>query len=609
LLREILQNALDARVSLSAPVVVHLRRRNLDAAGKAFVGGLITTEHLDRFRESVPHVHEGQASDVSNCLVVEDFGTSGLTGAFDQPDLDGKGQNWNAFWFREGEGGKENTSGNGGAGQGKITYFSTSGIRTIFAYTVRANDKSEALFGTSSFLRDYQYGGHRWKRDAYWGIPQGHGDDRIHLPVQTAAHFESFRKHLGLTRAAGQTGLSLVIPSPKDICMADAVQITIAEFFVPILRGDLVVKVGDTTLEKSSIVAFADQLLSDDRAHELHTFTTKGYRAFLAEAIARSNSNTVVLAKQFANASQMSEASFDPADMETMRAALQAEKIVSVRFSVTIKSRTAPAAEHQFDVHLACPFNLDQPEQSIIRRDLLIGEEPVGGSKLRQRARGLTLITDTELSKLLLSAEEATHLRWNTRLPRLGEYYRSGPDVVAVVRNAMARLLDVLTGGDQKRDYKLLSKYFSAPGALSSVKSKGKKTPKGKETRVPGSIPPPKEKLLGIDALSDGCRVRPAKVDALASARLPLEVSVEFAYEGLDKDAFNEYDPLDFDLEEKTFLVRFSGCTVNQKSLNRISFQVEKPNFDLTLTGFDKNLRLRMRLNYEEASDATTVDA
>ncbi|MBT9488615.1 MAG: hypothetical protein IV093_13990 [Rubrivivax sp.] len=609
LLREILQNALDARVPASAPVVVSVQHRELDTEARTFVEGLITPEHHERFKKSVPHVHAGQASTVSTCLVVEDFGTSGLTGVTNKPDLDGKGQNWNAFWFREGEGGKENTSGNGGAGQGKITYFSTSGIRTIFAYTVRADDQSEALFGASSFLRDYEHDGHKWKRDAYWGVAQGEGVDRIHLPVHSAGPIASFRQHFGITRQAGNTGLSLIIPSPKDIRMADAVQITIAEFFVPILRGDLVVTLGETTLEKSSIVAIADQLLSNDRAHELHTCTTKGYRTFLAEAIGRSEKSSVIQSKPFTNASQISDASFDAADLQAMRDALEEEEMVSVRFPVQVKPKDAAAAECYFDVHLACPFELDRPEQAVIRRDLLIGEEPVGAGKLRQRARGLILINDKELSRLLLSAEEATHLRWNTRLPRLGEYYRSGPEVVAIVRNAMVRLLDVLTGGDQKRDFKLLSKYFSAPGSFSAVKAKGKKSQKGRAVPIPGQIPPPQAKLLAIESLADGCRIRPAKADALGSAKLPIEVSVEFAYEGLDKDAFNEYDPLDFDLADKAFSITVNGCIIKEQTMNRLGFVVEKPDFDFRLTGFDKNLRLRIRLNYKEATDAATFDA
>lgn len=609
LLREVLQNALDARVSLESPVVVSIRNHELDALGHEFLGRLIPGDHLDRFKVSTPHVLDSAAGEVASCLVVEDFGTTGLTGAVDQPDLDGNGQNWNAFWFREGEGGKENTSGNGGAGQGKITYFSTSGIRSMFAYTVRSDDKTEALFGACSFLRDYHHDGHKWRRDGYWGLPQGEGIDRIHLPVRASIWADLFRKHLGLTRTASQTGLSLVIPSPKHIQMADAIQVTIAEFFVPILRGDLVVKVGDKTLDQSSIVAFADQLLSDERAHELRTCTTKGYRAFLVEAVARTTGNMVISPKPFTALSEFSESSFDPKDLATMRDALNAERMISVRFPVSVKSRSSPAITCTFDVHIACPFDIEQPEQAVIRRDLLIGEEPIGGGKLRQRARGLTLIGDAELSKLLLSAEEATHLRWNTRLPRLSEYYRSGPDVVAVVRNAMVRLLDVLTGGDQKRDFKVLAKYFAAPGVTSPTKSKGKKSPKGKQPPVPGPIPAPRPKLLAIDALGDGCRIRPAKAGALAEAKLPIKVSVEFAYEGLDKDAFSEYDPLDFDVSDKAFVVVSSGCVISQRKFNQVDFAVNSPDFDLSLTGFDKNLRLRMRLSYEEAQDAATLDA
>ena len=173
----------------------------------------------------------------------------------------------------------------------------------------------------------------------------------------------------------------------------------------------------------------------------------------------------------------------------------------------------------------------------------------------------------------------------------------------------MVKLLDILTEGDQKRDFKLLSKYFSAPGSLSGVQTKGKKSPKGKQLPVPGEIPAPTLKLLAIDALEDGCRVRPFKSQALAAARLPLDVKVEFAYEGLDKDAFSEYDPLDFDLADKAFLIKLAGCTVYQRNLNHLAFTVEEAGFGLVVRGFDKNLRLRMRLTYEEATDAATVDA
>jgi hypothetical protein len=609
LLREILQNALDARLSPSESVTVTIQRRALDDEGQKFLSDLITHEHLTRFKESVPHVHEDHFEGVRSCLVVEDFGTSGLTGSIDDPEVDGKGQNWNAFWFREGEGGKENSSGNGGAGQGKITYFSTSALRTIFAYTVRADDGREALFGASSFMRDYDHDGHKWKRDAYWGLWKGRDADRTVIPVQKGPEIDRFRKHLGFKRRSNDTGLTLILPSPKDFEEQDGLQITLAEFYVPILRGDLVVQFGDVRLEKNSVESLAAKLLSDERARELHTCTTGGYRKFLKSAIESSTTGRLIAVDAIKSAADITEALFGPARLEQMRTALDSEELVSVRLCIPVKPKGAPTAQCTFDVHVQAPFDLDRPEQAVIRRDLLVGEEPLGAGKLRQRARGLVLIADEALSRLLLSAEEATHLRWNTRLPRLAEYYRSGPETVSLVRNAMVRLLDVLTGGDQKRDFRLLARYFSAPGTESPQKGPGKRSRDKSTAIVDQVIPPPAPKLLSLEALVDGCRIRPARKDALVNARLPLVVRVEFAYEGLDRDAFAEYDPLDFDLTDKAFNIESTGCTVPGAELNILTFTVEACDFELKLTGFDKHLRLRMRLSYEEAEDAAAVDA
>jgi len=306
---------------------------------------------------------------------------------------------------------------------------------------------------------------------------------------------------------------------------------------------------------------------------------------------------------------QISEACFETAELETMRESLDNEGMISVRFPVVVKSRSGPNVDCHFDVHLTVPFDLEHTEQAVIRRDLLIGEEPVGGGKLRQRARGLTLINNRDLSKLLLSAEEATHLRWNTKLPRLAEYYRSGPEIVAIVRNAAARLLDVLTEGDRKRDFRLLAKYFAAPGTASALPAKGKRSAKSPQPPPPDVIPAPRPKLLAIEALADGCRVRPAKAGVLADAKLPLNGRLEFAYEGLDRDAFSDYDPLDFDIGDGTFVADGAGYTLKRKSLNVLEFAVDSPEFELSVSGFDSNLRLRMRLLYEEATDAETVDA
>lgn len=614
LLREVLQNGLDARVSGAdgEPVLITFQEITLPEDDAGLVDRLITVEHASRFRSSVRDL-DAVPESIRKFLVIEDFCTTGLIGETANPDVDGKGQNWNAFWFREGEGGKEHGSGNGGAGQGKITYFSTSQIRTIFAYTVRTDDARELVYGASSFMRDYDYDHNgtvkKWLRDSYWGISVTTDDGAIAVPSADAGIAATFREKFGVRRQAGQSGLSLVIPAPRQFGVDEAIAITIAEFFAPIVRGDLVVVIGDTRLDAATIVSMADARLSDKRARELHTCMTKGYRSFVALALDRSRLNQIETAPPVDAIAQLCETSFAPAVLTRMRDALASEGLVSVRFPVTVKPKTSDPLTCYFDVHLMCPLELGQVEQAVIRRDLLIGEEPLGGGSLRQHARGLTLINDRELSKLLLSAEEATHLRWNARLPRLREYYRSGADVVSFVRNAMAKLLEVLSGGEQATDFSALAKYFPVPGGSASVKTKGRKSPKGEQESENGPIPAPVPKKLALKTLEDGCSVVPSKAGALSSADLPIKAELEFAYEGLDKDAFAEYDPLDFDIAESSFTVTATNCTVGERSRNRISFEVRDPLFKLEVSGFDRNIRLRARLNYKEACDAAVIDS
>lgn len=607
LLREVLQNGLDARVSESVPVHMRIAEQSLSDHDAGFIDQLIPSDHLGRFKKSVPHI-KSPIQSIRRFLVLEDFGTTGLTGETNNPETDGKGQNWNAFWFREGEGSKEHGAGNGGAGQGKITYFSTSQIRTIFAYTVRKDDGSQALYGASSFLRDYEYDGVKCLRDSYWGIHHKLPEATIAIPSNDEARIQLFREKFEVTRQANQPGLSLVIPSPREFTAQDAIEVIVAEFFTPILRGDLVVSVGEKTLDASSIMAIADELLTDDRARALHTCTTSGYRLFLKTALEKSKLNDVILVSGVETINQLSEEAFTPESLEQLRATLVSEGQVAVRFPITIKPRDSVVVTSHFDVYLMCPEDLEKIEEAVVRRDLLIGEEPVGGGALRQRARALTLITDLELSKLLQSAEEATHLRWNARLSRLREYYVSGGDVVSFVRNAAAKLLEVLNGGDKTRDFKLLAKFFAAPGTASHTPAKGKKSPKGDKPSVPNQIPPPTPKKMLLKAIDDGCFVLPSPSNLFGPNELPAIAKLEFAYEGLDKDAFAEYDQLDFDLKDNQFNLNVENCVVTSRTLNVLEFSVNDANFSLKITGFDKNLRLRTRLFYQEANDAATID-
>lgn len=119
LLREVFQNALDARDTSAERVEVTLRNHPI-VDNNSFLSELLPDEHLNRFNQSVPHLQQIDMKKVTNCLVVEDFGTSGLTGSIDNPELDGEGQNWNAFWFREGRAVKNTVLETEAQGKGRL---------------------------------------------------------------------------------------------------------------------------------------------------------------------------------------------------------------------------------------------------------------------------------------------------------------------------------------------------------------------------------------------------------------------------------------------------------------------------------------------------------
>ena len=97
---------------------VHVLMSTVQAPDASYLDSLLTNELLERHAASIG---DPKTLDKSNAwlLLIEDFGTFGLRGTYDDPDADGEEQNWNAFWFREGEGAK-GAGGNGRAGQGRL---------------------------------------------------------------------------------------------------------------------------------------------------------------------------------------------------------------------------------------------------------------------------------------------------------------------------------------------------------------------------------------------------------------------------------------------------------------------------------------------------------
>jgi hypothetical protein len=603
LIREVLQNPLDAKaVDNSGPVRVRLTLLQPGKYDAEYLTELLDGEFGTRLEASggdpLPALEEARV------LVIEDFGTTGLEGAWDDENADGPTENWNAFWHREGEGAKATTGSNGRAGQGKITYYRISAARAVFGYTARRSDGQKLLMGRSAFRKVYLHQGRKFLRHSYWCT----GEQKP-VPIRDDEEIMRFRKAFALTRL-NEPGLSLVVPFPTDFVPRDAIRTIVSDFYFPVAAGHLEVEVAGLDLNATTIDTVADKVFPDTEAKQLRSPFTSGFRKLVREVIAAQGSGEAVaeLKSNWGTTTVIPHTALGEGVLERLRGLLDAGKRISVRFPIAVRPKRGDAVITSFEVHLEVPEDLERTEEAYIRRDLLIGaERHLAGSYCLQKARALTLIQDPSLSAFLADAEEPTHLKWNGSRPRLAEDYKSARDTLRAVRQAAPRLLALISDGMVKRDVKALAKYFSKPTEEGKVTSGGKKEG-GRDIIQKASPPPPVRKPFRIVTGVDRIQVVPNGSASMSERQLPVTCLLEVAYEGLDLDAFKAYDPFDFDLAiDSVHPVAISGATIIERAGNRLRFEIENPAFSVEVAGFDTNIRLRARLSYQERGNGPIV--
>jgi hypothetical protein len=605
LIREILQNPLDARaIDNPGPVRVLIKILQPGYFDADYLAMLLNGDYINRLEASGgnPLADFSEAS----VLVIEDFGTTGLQGVYDNQNTDGKDENWNAFWFREGEGAKAFTGSNGRAGQGKITFYRIGAARAVFGFTVRKSDKKRLLMGRSAFRRVYPFNGSKYLRHSFWCTDNGQP-----LPIISDDEIMAFRKAFGFSRLS-EPGLSLLIPFPVNFDTKDAIKTIIKEFYYPIACRNLEVSIGgDTVLNSLNVDEIADHLLPDDEIRKIPSCFTKGFRKLVRDVITdEENSFAPMQMKEgWDKTTSLKDDVLSPDELEQLRTAMEKGERVSVRCPITVRPKDGAAVKSWFDVHLEVPENLASMEEAYLRSDLLIGaENHLANSTHLQKTRGLTIIKEGWLSDFLADAEEPTHLKWNGSRPRLSEEYINPQATLRAVRNAAPRLLTLISRGLIKQDIKALAKYFNRPSEDGNKHASGGVKKGGAKTNEPLIKPIPVHKPFRIHAGKDIVSVLPNKSVALKIEDLPMSCILELAYEGLDQDPFKMYDPFDFDLaDERAHLIKVTGAIVTERKSNRIRFDVNDPEFILTVQGFDPNIRLRARLHYTEDKNGTSI--
>ena len=235
IVRESIQNSLDAtsngeqtRVSFSW----------IDA------GSALKPDYLEKiFDEQIDHARssglEVDLIDFSQpaALIIEDFGTTGLTGSINEKD----NENFSDFWRRHGRSHKTGTS-RGRWGLGKLVYSSSSMLGAFFGLTVRQDDSNTYLMGQTVLdLRTHQ--GKEYPAHAYFSDMLGEDiREKIPVPTTDSSDIDIFSTQFGIRRVNEQ-GLSIVIPFPKhSITKENMIGVAIVNYFYPILTGQLVLE-------------------------------------------------------------------------------------------------------------------------------------------------------------------------------------------------------------------------------------------------------------------------------------------------------------------------------------------------------------------------------
>lgn len=262
LVRESIQNSLDASQDDNRPVRVAFTLDQLDAEGQQIALGLKKPMELglkkatDRNDQKALYFYANavkilDAKKSCTVLGIHDFGTTGLTGTTDD-NLDEKSA-WLALVKGTGDTVKRNSGAGGSYGHGSSAPLALSAFRSVLYYSVVEHEgrREERFQGTSrleSLPASDLIGLEGWTQD------QGHfGDGELCGPLLDSSVPEWFRnqrtlvtpEELGDERGTSIFVLAPQIPEKADVFWQKVLIATLANYYYTIALGKLEVTLGE----------------------------------------------------------------------------------------------------------------------------------------------------------------------------------------------------------------------------------------------------------------------------------------------------------------------------------------------------------------------------
>ncbi len=587
LVREAIQNSLDARwgsssvrvrFNISAPAEVLSEKES-----SVFLDGLMPHLEACGFERSLGAM---------NYLVIEDFGTRGLCGdprRRKQPSVESATdpEDWYWFWWRVGKSGKSGGD-RGRWGLGRSVFAATSKIRTFFAYTVRQTDGKKLLMGQAKL------GGH--ELDERTVVPEGFFHDsqvdaQLQVPFSEPGMIRNFEDRFKLLRGQ-HAGLSIVVPFPFETLTAiEIVRSVILHYFYPILRGDLVVEVsgpgmGSTMIGADTIQAVAESLdWGRSRREklvppfELAKWAIGQQASGIQEVFALAGTDRVP---------DWNDLPIAPEMVDRMRAKFDSGERLSVRVPMTIEKKSGEVVGSHFDIFFERDPQVERAEDFYIRGGMTISK--ISTLSAQRGIRGIVVVEDKPLSKLLGDAEGPAHTEWGTGEARPDRDYVRWKKRIAFVKNSLLKVIGLLSLPPEGLDENLLADIFSVADPLrrGRIKKRGRK-PKvdGPQPPLPPlpPLPPPSNPPFVVTSCESGFRIRSGSEDKLLKG-----IRVRVAYELPVGNPLKSWSAIDFEFDEhpeNPIKFSYAGALVEKRKKNSFEIRVEEPAFDVEVIGFD----------------------
>lgn len=601
LVREAIQNSLDARAPRSrAPVRVRFRF----AAGAHALHADAVREYFDGLE---PHLHAAsktmhtilpRAGEAMPYLLIEDFGTRGLTGDPQvDPELDPAHEERNDFFYFWRNVGRSNKAevDRGRWGLGKAVFTVASRIRTIFGITRRLDDDRSLLLG-QSVLKTHVLDGQRIY--PYGFFARFEKRNGLPLPITDPILLERFADDFGVNRV--EAGLSIVVPYFRDdeLSLDRILASVVRQYFYPVLRGDLIVDLADGARTQRIAAETIEGLVAGDES--------VGKLCALARwSLDQKDETRVTLPDRGTAAPKWDESVLDAAQLSGLRERFESGERLAFRVPVLVKRKRSRPASSWLDVYLESDAALRKPEQHFIRRGITIPDVRTSGDKA---VRALIVIDDQALSTFLGDAENPAHSDWSERADKIRTQYDHGASTLRFVKHSASFLASLLSRPPEGRERDFLADLFSV--AMQNDVPHGEAAARQPARAVAGSsgdgermaTAAARTGKFAIAKIAGGFTIKGTDPSIVGRA-----LRGEVAYRVRAGNPFRKHSPFDFDLMSADGIaIATEDVELRPTSVNGFVFVPTAAKCQISMKGFDPRRDLVLRV--VDADDAAEAE-